>query len=302
MTRTAFVGLGNMGGAMAANVLRAGIPLTLYDPDTARIAALRELGGVEAGSLDELAGADVVITMIPDDAALSAVALGERGLVRILQPNALHISMSTVSSHISREVSRHHKAAGQRFLAAPVLGRPDVAAAGNLGIVASGDVDTIESVCKPLFDAMGSVTYVAGEDPGAANVIKLGANFLVGATIEALSEVFALVKKQQVDSNLFLEIITNTFFSCPVYRKYGGMIAGNDYDPPGFNMLLALKDLTLMTEAADEVRMPLPLANLVRNNVLMSIGRGMKDMDYAALGRLACENAGVDPASGRRLI
>ncbi len=293
MSRIAFVGLGNMGAAMAANVLRAGIPLLLHDPKSKRLAELVALGGTEAKSFAALADADIVISMIPDDKVLSAISLGDKGLVGILKPNALHISMSTVSSQASRNVAQHHKAAGQRFVAAPVFGRPDVATAGQLGIVAAGDLAAIENECKPLFDAMGRITYVAGEDPGAANVIKLGANFLVGTAIEALGEVYALIRKQNVDPELFQQIITTTFFPSPVYRTYGGMIASGNYDPPGFNMLLALKDLTLMTDAADEVRIALPMANLVRNNVLTSIGRGMQEMDYAALGRLAADNAGL---------
>ncbi len=293
MPRIAFVGLGNMGGAMAANVLRAGIPLTLYDPNSKRLPELVKLGGVVTSSFESLADADIIISMIPDDDTLSAITLGEKGLVGILKSNALHVSMSTVSSQISRAVSAEHKAAGQRFVAAPVFGRPDVATAGQLGIVAAGDTEAIANECKPLFEAMGRITYIAGEDPGAANIIKLGANFLIGAAIEALGEVYALIRKQNVDPDLFQQIITTTFFPSPVYRTYGGMIASDNYDPPGFNMLLALKDLTLITDAADEVRVALPMANIVRNNVLTSIGRGMQDMDYAALGRLAIDNAGI---------
>jgi len=292
-----FIGLGHMGAAMAANLLKAGHDITVFNRNPDKRRGLIDHGARAAARVADACTGDVVITMLADDAALGSVALGEGGIVSALRKGAIHLSMGTVSVELSRNLAKAHAEAGQRFVAAPVFGRPDVATAGKLFIVAAGEPGAIEP-CRPLFAAMGQKTFQVGQDPSAANLIKLTGNFMIASVIEALGEGIALVGKAGVDPNTFVDILSTTLFQGPVYRTYGDLIAGRHFEPAGFAAPLGHKDIRLTLAAAESLRVPMPLASLLRDRFLRLLAEGGEALDWSAVGGLAARDAGsVAPAT-----
>ena len=214
--KVAFVGLGAMGSAMASNLIKAGITLKVYNRTRSRAEELRSSGAVIADTPAQAAsGVDVLITMLADDHALEESILGSGNAIQSLPSDAIHISMSTISVALSRRLATAHREKQQHYIAAPVFGRPEAAAAAKLFIVAAGAQPQIKR-CQPLFDAMGQKTFLAGEEPPAANLIKLLGNFLIQSVLESLAEAFALARKSGVDVNNFREILTGTLFNAPI--------------------------------------------------------------------------------------
>ena len=289
--RVGFLGLGQMGTGMAGNLLRAGHEVTVYNRSPEKARPLAERGARVASSVAEAGANPVVLTMLADDAALESVVYGRRGLLESLAPGALHVSSSTVSVAISERLARDHAAAGHRYVAAPVFGRPEAAAAGKLFVVAAGDPDTIAEA-RPLFDAVGQRTFVVSDRPADANLVKLSGNFLLASVIESLGEAFALVGKAGLDRSQYLDLLTSTLFDVPVYRNYGRLVAERAFTPPGFAAPLGLKDVRLALEAAETLRVPMPIASLVRDRFLTLLARGGENLDWSALGDLARQDAG----------
>jgi len=289
----AFLGLGNMGTPMARNLLRAGHDVTVWNRTSSRADELRADEAKVADSIATAAhGADVAITMLADDNAVSAAVLGGGGVAESLALGSIHVSMSTISVALSQQVAAEHRKRGQHYLTAPVFGRPEAAAAGKLFIAAAGNAPALER-CRPIFDAIGQRTFVIGPKPEMANVVKLTGNFLIASVIESLGEAVALARKYGIDPHEYVEFLTSTLFAAPVYKTYGGIIADQRYQPAGFKMRLGLKDVRLVLAAAEAVDAPMPIASLVHDNVLAAIGRGMEDYDWSATAKLAAENAGL---------
>jgi 3-hydroxyisobutyrate dehydrogenase-like beta-hydroxyacid dehydrogenase len=277
---------------MARNLLRAGHAVTAYNRAPGRAGQLAADGATVAGSAAEAArGAEVVVTMLADDQAVSNV-LFDQGVIEAMAPGATHLGMSTIGVGFSRRLAEAHAAAGQGYVAGPVFGRPDAAAAARLWVVAAGAAQHIE-VCRPLMEAMGRAVKVVSADPWVANVVKVTGNLMIATTIEALGEAFALQRKWGVDPRVFLEVVNGALFNSPLYANYGGLIADERYEPAGFRLRLGLKDTRLALEAADAVSVPLPLASLLRDHFLAAVANGRGDMDWAALALLAAENAGL---------
>ena len=290
-----FIGLGSMGLPMARHLLQAGHKLVVYNRTRARADQLRQLNPVVADSPAAAArDADVLITMVADDAALEEVILGPQGALAALSRGAIHVSMSTISPALSRRLAELHKAAGQAYVAAPVFGRPEAAEARKLWIVAAGPPQALER-CGPVLDAMGQGVIVAGDDPPRANVIKLAGNFLLAAAIEAMGEAFALARKYGVAPAELLDIVNGRLFRSPIYENYGTLIAEERYEPAGFKLKYGLKDVRLALGAADEVAAPMPLASLIRDRYLSGVARGWGDIDWAGLARVAAADAGLSP-------
>src|SRR3989441_7068204 len=288
-----FIGLGSMGLPMARHLLQAGHKLTVYNRTRARADQLKPFNPVVADS-PAAAGrdAEVLVTRVADAAALEDVMLGPDGALAALPRGAIHVSMSTISPALSRRLAERHRAAGQTYVAAPVFGRPQAAEAKQLWIVAAGPPAALER-CRPLFDAMGQGTIMAGEDPARANVIKLAGNFLLAAAIEALGEAFALGRKYGIEPAELLDIVNGKLFRSPIYENYGRLIAEERYEPAGFKLRYGLKDVRLALAAADEVAAPLPLASLVRDHYLSAVARGWQEIDWAGLARVAAADAGL---------
>jgi 3-hydroxyisobutyrate dehydrogenase-like beta-hydroxyacid dehydrogenase len=293
--KTGFIGLGRMGSAMAANLVKAGHDVTVFNRSPEKRRALLELGAHEATRIADACHREVVITMLADDTALTNVALANGGVIESLPKGAIHISMSTISVSLSKDLAQAHAEAGQRFVAATVFGRPDVAAAAKLFIVAAGDPAAVEA-CQPLFDALGQKTFPMGAEPAAANLVKLSGNFLLAAAIEALGEAIALVGKAGVDRRAFVDLLSSTLFTGPAYKTYGGLIAESKFQPAGFAAPLGYKDIRLALSAAESLRVPMPLGSLLHDRFLRLLAqdgdRGGDNLDWAAIGGLAAQDAG----------
>ena len=290
--KTGFIGLGHMGSAMAANLLRAGHEVTVFNRSPEKRRALLELGAHEAVTVADACRGDVVITMLADDLAVARVVLADDGIVGQLAVGAIHISMSTISVALSKRLARAHAAAGQGFVAAPVFGRPEMAAAARLFIVAAGDPAALEA-CQPLFAAMGQKTMPVGEDPSAANLVKLSGNFLLAAAIEALGEAVALVGKAGIDRQAYVDLLASTIFPAPAYRTYGDLIAKGRFEPAAFAAPLGYKDIRLTLAAAESLQVPMPLGGLLHHRFLRLLANGGEKLDWAAIGGLAAQDAGA---------
>jgi 3-hydroxyisobutyrate dehydrogenase-like beta-hydroxyacid dehydrogenase len=289
----AFIGLGNMGSPMARNLIKARHKLTVYNRTRARAEALQSEGARVGNTPGEAAsGAEVAITMLADDHALESVAFGKGGILDSLPPNAIHVSMSTISVALSRRLAAAHAERKQHYVSAPVFGRPEAAAAAKLFIVAAGPAAQIDR-CRPLFDAMGQKTFIAGDDASGANLMKLAGNFLITAVIEGLAESFALVRKAGLDANLFHEVLTNSLFNAPIYKTYGALINSQKFEPAGFKLPLGLKDNRLLLAAAEENAVAMPMASLIRDRFLAALGQGMGELDWSAISKLSAKDAGL---------
>jgi 3-hydroxyisobutyrate dehydrogenase-like beta-hydroxyacid dehydrogenase len=232
--------------------------------------------------------------MLADDDAVSQVAFGEAGLIARLPRGSIHLSMSSISVALSQRLTRAHAQAGQRYIAAPVFGRPAMAAAGKLFIVVAGDPATIEA-CQPLFRVMGQKTISISSEPSAANLVKLSGNFLTAAAIEAMGEAIALIGKAGVDRQAYMELLTATVFNAAPYTIYGPLIAQGKFEPAAFAAPLAYKDVRLALAAAESLRVPMPLGSLLHDRLLRLLVAGGEQLDWAALGGLATQDAGARP-------
>jgi 3-hydroxyisobutyrate dehydrogenase-like beta-hydroxyacid dehydrogenase len=290
--KVGFVGLGQMGSGMAANLLRAGHQVSVYNRTPGKTAKLVELGAQAPRELAAVCVNDVVITMLANDAALESVVFAEAGLLKNMSKKAVHVSCSTISVDLSKRLMGAHEQAGQYFLSAPVFGRPEAAAAGKLFIVAGGATE-ISQWCMPVLEAMGQKVFVISDRPEAANLVKISGNFLIASVIEALGEAIALVGKAGVNRRQYLELLTSTLFNAPVYKTYGGLIVEGKFEPAGFTALLGQKDVHLALAAADTLSVPMPIASLLRDRFLTLIANGGSSLDWSAVGQLAARDAGI---------
>jgi 3-hydroxyisobutyrate dehydrogenase-like beta-hydroxyacid dehydrogenase len=286
-----FVGLGNMGSGMAANLLKAGHRVTAYNRSQNKVEALAEQGARPARTIAAACGGDAVISMLSNDDAVEAVTFGEGGILATLGDEAVHVSSSTISVDLATRLSAAHAEAGQRFVAAPVFGRPEAAQAAKLFVVAAGEPDVVQ-VVTPIFEAIGQRTFVVADEPKAASLVKLSGNFLIASVIESLGEAMALVSRAGVDKQQYLELLTSTLFGAPVYKTYGGLIARDEFEPAGFAAALGLKDVRLVLAAGDELRVPLPVASLLRDRFLTLLANGGEHLDWSAVGALSSWEAG----------
>jgi len=291
--KIAFLGLGNMGIHMARHLVKAGHDVTVWNRTASKAKELAQHGAKAASSpADAARNAEIAITMLADDRALESTAFGPDGLIDALPKGAAHISSSTISVELSQRLATEHEQRGQQYIAAPVFGRPEAAEAGKLFVVAAGEADVIER-CRPVLETVGQRLFVMGDKPEMANVVKLSGNFLIASIIESLGEAIALARKYGIDPHEYVEFLTNSLFAAPVYKTYGGIIAGQRYSPAGFKLRLGLKDVKLALAAAEAVDMPLPVASIIRDHALTAIARGMEELDWSATAKLAAENAGL---------
>ena len=294
-----FVGLGNMGHGMAANLLKAGHHVTVYNRSPAKAQDLAQQGATIARTVAEACGGAVVFTMLADDHAVENVTFGDDGIPGILaslEPGATHVSSSTISVAMSERLAAAHADAGQHYVAAPVFGRPEAAAAAKLFVITAGDPQVLQPLV-PLFDAIGQRTFVVSEQPHAANLVKLSGNFLIASAIESVGEAVALVAKAGVDRQQYVDILTSTLFAAPAYQTYGGLIARQEFEPAGFAATLGLKDIRLVLAAAEGLQVPLPVASLLRDRLLTLVATGGGQLDWSAVSTLADRDAGNAAAS-----
>lgn len=292
--KVGFIGLGRMGSGMANRLLEAGIDLVVFDLLPVQTQALAAAGAsVAATAAEAITGRDVVINMLPHDAALRSLTFGAGGVLERLDSGAIHMPMGTHGVPVMRELNAAHAGAGQVLVAAHVLGRPDLAASGELGIVPAGPAGAVSSL-MPVFEVLGKQVFVAGTDPQAATAVKIANNFVLGCAIETIGEAMALVRKLGVEPELFYEVMTKGLFSAPAYEVYGRIITDQAYDTVGATATIGLKDANLALEAAEAADMPLPSANVLRDRLLGAIAHGDADRDWAVVAREQARASGLE--------
>lgn len=292
--KVGLIGLGQMGRGLALRLLDQGLVPQVWNRSPQAAATLAAKGAAVADSPDALLDADIVISMLADDAAHEAVWI-RTGLVHRLPPGTVHLNMASASLAMARQLAALHREAGKSYVAAPVFGRPEAAAAGQLDIVAAGDAAAIRR-CTPLFNVLGRQWFNAGTDAPAANRIKIARNFLLGTIIGSLGEAFALVRKTGGDPAQFLDIITATSMSAPAYRNYGNAIL-KPSDTPTFALRLGLKDIEQALDAGASAGVPMPLAALLRSQHLAAIAAGYGEHDWSVLGHVAGTLPGISLAA-----
>ena len=291
--KLAFLGLGNMGHGMAHNLLKSGHQLTVWNRSKGKAADLVKAGAKEANTPAEaVRDAEAVFTMVADDHAIEEIVFGDNGMLGALPRGAVHISSSTISVAMSKRLQESHQKHNQEYLSAPVFGRPDAAAAAKLWVVVAGPNDLVEKY-KPLLSTIGQQTFVMGNEPPMANVVKLSGNFMIATVIESFAEALTLVRKYGVDPKQYVEMLTTSLFNTPLYKNYTRLIVDQKFEPAGFKLTLGLKDVRLALAAGEGVSVPLPIASLLRDHFLEAVANGMADKDWTAMSQVAAINAGL---------
>ena len=280
-----------MGAPMAARLVAAGHRVTVWNRSAGRTAPLVEAGAsVAATPAAATALAQIVFTMLTDDAALDAVASGPEGLIAGMAPGGLHVSMSTIAPATAERLAAAHAAAGQAYVSAPVFGRPPAAATGALFIIASG-AETDISRAAPLLAALGQRLFPVGSAPGQANVVKLAGNFMIMAAIEAMGEAIAVAGQAGIAPGAFLEVLTGTLFDSPIYRNFGAMLVEERFHPAGFRAALGRKDMRLFAEVAAAGQVAAPFLTIIEAQLAALVARHGPDIDWAAIGAMPAEVA-----------
>jgi 3-hydroxyisobutyrate dehydrogenase-like beta-hydroxyacid dehydrogenase len=292
--KVGFVGLGRMGQGMARRLLDAGHDLWVFDMFAAQTAPLAAAGAHAATSVAELAArSEIVVTMLVEDAAVGQVALGPRGICESLPKGAIHLVMGTHGVAVVRQLQAAHREAGQTLVAAPVLGRPDLAATGQLGIVVGGPEDAVAR-CTVLLQSMGRRIFSAGVKPESATAIKLANNAVLGCAMVAMAEGFSLVRKYDVAPQVFQDVMTEGLFAAVAYKVYGQKMVDQSYDQVGSPIQVGLKDANLIAAAADLARVPMPSHNVYRDRLLGAVAHGDGDRDQAVLAREQARASGLE--------
>lgn len=292
--KVGFIGLGHMGAAMAANLAAAGCQVIGYIRRQELVNSVRGSGVVPTMNIAELFDCEIVISMLPDDAAVRGVVFGGEdafnGLATGLLPGSIHLSMSTISTAAAEEFTTEHGRRGQGYVAAPVFGNPDAARERQLFVMAAGAAVDVER-CRLLTDTLGK-TFVVGHEPAQANLIKLFGNMMTATALEVLGEIVAVFRKRGLDPRRFIDILTSTMFDGRVHRIYGSKIVEESY-APGFLMPLAFKDVRLALAEAEKAGVPMPSVSVVRDRMIAGIARGYAGLDWSALGLIAAEESGI---------
>jgi 3-hydroxyisobutyrate dehydrogenase-like beta-hydroxyacid dehydrogenase len=290
--KVGFIGLGAMGSAMASNLLAAGHDVTVWNRSAAATEPLASLGAKVARTPDRAALGDVLCSMLANDQAVREVFL-DSGLLDAMDHGTVVVNHATVSVALARQLADEHAKRGLQYVAAPVFGRPDMAAAAKLNILVAGKPAAVERV-RPLLEAMGSRLWPMGEAPERANVAKIAGNFMLASAIESMAEATALTRAYGVSAADFLDVMTNTLFASPAYQGYGKLIAEQRFKPAGFTLPLGLKDVELALTAASSARVPLPFAGVLRDSLLEALAAGDADLDWSALALVAARRAHLD--------
>src|SRR5262245_30179647 len=293
--RVGFIGLGRMGKGMAHRILGSGHELAVYDVVREATAEFGAAGARVASSVGDLCkGRDVVVTMLVEDATVVDVVLSANGIRDSLPEGTIHLAMGTYGVAAIRTLADAHAKANQVLVAAPVLGRPDLAASGQLGIVAAGPPSAVKR-CEPLLQVMGRRTFEAGVKPESATAIKLANNLVLGAAIVAQAEAFSLVRKYGVEPQVMYDVMTDGLFAgAPAYKGYGKTMVDETFDRVGSPIQVGLKDANLILAAADLARVPLPSLDIYRQRLLGAIAHGDGDRDQAVLAREQARACGLE--------
>jgi len=292
MSTIAFIGLGAMGAGMAGNLMVAGHTVRVYNRSAEKTTPLVGQGAIAFDSPRAAAeGADFVITMLSNDAVLEEITLAGNGVLIGLQAGGIHLSMSTVSPDTSRRLAELHAEKGVHFIAAPVFGRPEMAASKKLWICTSGNNAAIETA-KPVLEAMSQGLFNFGEDAGAANIVKLSGNFMIASCVEVMAEVATLAEKNALAPEAVLNMLTSTIFACPMYQRYADLILKQDYEA-GFKLSLGFKDMNLIQGVALKSETPMPFLGVVQQRFLSALADGRAEQDWSAIALNSRRDAGL---------
>jgi 3-hydroxyisobutyrate dehydrogenase-like beta-hydroxyacid dehydrogenase len=291
--KVGFIGLGRMGQVMARRIVEGGHDLGVYNRTADKAKALADLGATVLGSIKEAATyGDGVFTMLADDAAVEEVVTQPGGLLQSLPKGGIHICAGTHSVATIQKLKAAHADAGQVLIATPMLGRPEVVASGQAGMVLGGAKASVDR-CRPLFEAIARRTFEAGPDPAAAAAIKIANNFVLGCAIEAMGEGFSLVRKYDVTPDVFYDVMTDGLFNCSAYKVYGKIIADQRYLPAGQRAILGLKDANLALAAGEAVGVPLPSGNVWRDRLVGAVAHGEGEHDWAVMAHDQARASGL---------
>ena len=290
--KVGFIGLGAMGSAMASNLLAAGHTVTVWNRSAVASEPLASLGAKVASTADRAAQGDVLCSMLANDQAVREVFF-DGGLLDAMDPGTVHVNHATISVALAKQLTEEHAKRGLEYVAAPVFGRPDMAAAARLNILVAGKPAAVERV-QLLLEAMGSKLWPLGDAPERANVVKIAGNFMLAAAIESMAEASALTRAHGVSAADFLEVMTNTLFAAPAYQGYGKLIAEQRFKPAGFTLPLGLKDVELALTAGSAARVPLPFAGVLRDSLLEALAMGDAELDWSVLALVAARRAHLD--------
>lgn len=292
--KVGFIGLGRMGQGMAGRILSAGHDLLVSDPTPGQTTSLEERGAVAVDSPAAASqGRDVVISMLPSDGVLNAVLHADGGLIEGMPSSCIHMASGTHGVPAINAAADAHKAAGQTFVACPVLGRPDLAAEGLLKVVPAGPSDAVDTVL-PILEVIAQQTFRAGESPQSAAAVKIANNFMLGCAIENMGEALSLVEKLGVEPQMFFEVMTQGLFAAPAYEVYGKFIVDKNWDSHGATAVIGLKDADLALEAAAAADVPLPSTHPWRNYLQSAIDRGEGDLDWAVMALEQARASGLE--------
>lgn len=286
-----FIGLGAMGRGIAGNLLKAGHRLTVWNRSPEAAESLRTQGATVARTAQQSLESDLLISMLASDSAISEVGL-DGSLLDHAPKGLLHVNMATVSVECAKAMCDAHRKRGLEYIADTVFGRPDAAAAGRLVVVAAGEASCIERA-RPLFEKIGQRIAVVGPTPEQANLFKIAGNFMIASAIEAMGEAIALLRKGGVAPDIFIDVLTSTLFSAPVYQTYGKIIVAEAYEPAGFQLRWGFKDAGLALSAAKMYEAPLPLGSTIFDHFLEAVANGSADKDWSYLAGLAARRAGL---------
>jgi 3-hydroxyisobutyrate dehydrogenase-like beta-hydroxyacid dehydrogenase len=282
-----------MGAGITASIQRAGFTLRVYNRTAAKMQPFVDGGATAAESpKDAATGADVAVTNLMDDASVLDTVTGVDGILAGLRPGRIHIDTTTISPRCARRLAELHAEHGSRCVVGPVVGRPDVAAKGELRTFLGGEAGAIEE-CRPVVDAYTSLAIGLGEDPGLASSMKLSVNYMLAVTVELMGQVFAFGEKSGISPDM-LNLVMGAFFGQPALQEYARLIRSRDFADPGFTLSGALKDAELMHQAAADVRAPLPFGGIVRDKLLSAAARGMEDLDWAVISEISRSQAGLE--------
>ena len=286
------ISVGRMGKAMAHNLLKAGHKLHVFDTAKEPLQELKEAGAAVAASAKDAFKGNAVISMLPNDDAMRAVFV-QGDVLPAGGTSTVHVNMAIASVACAEELTALHRRRGVPYVAATVWGRPDVAAAAKLSIAVAGDAQAIDRI-QPLLDAVGQRSTRVGEEPVNANVAKIAGNLMVASAIEAMAEAAALVRGYKMPAKEFLDIVNTALFDVPVYRGYADLIASSRYEPPGFDLILGMKDVRPALAAGEKANVPLPFASVLRDSFLGAIAHGDANKDWAAIAKVAARRAGLE--------
>jgi 3-hydroxyisobutyrate dehydrogenase-like beta-hydroxyacid dehydrogenase len=285
-----FIGLGRMGHHVAANLLKAGHAVTVWNRSPEPVQALVDKGAIAAKSPEEAMQGEAVFSMLSNDQVMREVGLAGPLLAKAAK-GVIHVNLSTISVAFAKELARSHGAAGLAYISAPVFGRPEMAEPAQLVLVAGGEEAALKTM-QPAFDKIG-VRTVKLSEAWQANLFKIAGNFMIASELEAIGEAFALLRKGGVDPSLFHDVLAGRLFTGAVFKAYGAMILNRQYEPAGFTLALGLKDANLARSAAQGLGVEMPTAELLKTNYDQAIAWGWQDKDWSAIGEVPARKAGV---------